>query len=70
MMLTMKQRERAKRLAQEVWDGLDHVQRGDLDDVMVLEGTAATYEWLEIERVPGLLTELDQLRIYWEIALS
>lgn len=69
-MLTRQERERAGEAAKDIWEGLDHAQRGDLGDVMVLEGGRATYEWLEVPRLPGLLDALDALRLTWEMEMS
>lgn len=58
----MAAREQAKRF----WQGLDSRARGELGDALVL-GTLDWAEWLDRKPPPGFWSEVDTLRILWEM---
>jgi hypothetical protein len=52
--------------ARSLWARLDNRERGELGDALAL-GDFDWRDWIDEPPLPGFFTELDNLRINWEI---
>jgi hypothetical protein len=62
----MSPRDKARAAAKRFWNSLDHADRNRLGDEFVL-GTFDWSEWFDRKPAAGVLSEVDRLRIDWEI---